>query len=125
MFSKRNLSRGELILFGGIIMAMILFSYIPSGFKLDVGLIPLSIGISYLIKAIDPGPEYSDERDKLIISESFKWMLIGLYTVWTILYFIITFTSINIAKELYIIIPMSFCIIVQSISEVVFRKFIM
>ncbi|WP_414055373.1 hypothetical protein [Macrococcus equi] len=125
MFSKRNLSRGELLFCGLLISGMVLLGNMSSGFKLDVGLIPLSVGLSYLIRAIEPGGEKDDERDKKILLESMNWTILGLFIVWSILYALTLFSAINLSKELYLIIPMAFFILAQSIIRVILSKFVM
>ena len=63
MFSRRKLSRGELIIFGTAITSMTLIAYITSGFTMDGGIMIMAVGLSYLINAIEPGAEVDDERD--------------------------------------------------------------
>lgn len=125
MFSRRNLSRGELIIFGIAITSMSLIAYITSGFTMDAGLIILAGGLSYLINAIEPGAEVEDERDQRVLLESFRWMIFFLYIIWTVLYIGASFNFFHISKEMYIIIPMAVCLLVQSIARVILSKFIM
>lgn len=125
MFSRRKLSRGELIIFGTAITSMILIAYIASGFTMDGGIMIMAVGLSYLINAIEPGAEVDDERDQHVLLESFRWMTMCLYIIWAVLYIGSSFNFFYLSKEMYIIIPMAVCILIQSIARVILSKFIM
>lgn len=125
MFSRRKLSRGELIIFGTAITSMILIAYITSGFTMDGGIMIMAVGLSYLINAIEPGAEVDDERDQRVLLESFRWMTMCLYIIWAVLYIGASFNFFHLSKEMYIIIPMAVCILIQSIARVILSKFIM
>ncbi|TDM39333.1 hypothetical protein ETI06_10190 [Macrococcoides goetzii] len=125
MFSRRKLSRGELIIFGTAITSMPLIAYITSGFTMDGGIMIMAVGLSYLIDAIEPGAEVDDERDQRVLLESFRWMTMCLYIIWAVLYIGASFSFFHLSKEMYIIIPMAVCILIQSIARVLLSKFIM
>lgn len=125
MFSRRKLSRGDLIIFGTAITSMILIAYIASGFTMDGGIMIMAVGLSYLINAIEPGAEVDDERDQHVLLESFRWMTMCLYIIWAVLYIGASFNFFHLSKEMYIIIPMAVCILIQSIARVILSKFIM
>ncbi|TDM44200.1 hypothetical protein ETI08_10575 [Macrococcoides goetzii] len=125
MFSRRKLSRGELIIFGTAITSMTLIAYITSGFTMDGGIMIMAVGLSYLIDAIEPGAEVDDERDQRVLLESFRWMTMCLYIIWAVLYIGASFSFFHLSKEMYIIIPMAVCILIQSIARVLLSKFIM
>ncbi|QYA44426.1 hypothetical protein [Macrococcoides bohemicum] len=125
MFSRRKLSRGELIIFGTAITSMTLIAYITSGFTMDGGIMIMAVGLSYLINAIEPGAEVDDERDQRVLLESFRWMTMCLYIIWAVLYIGASFSFFHLSKEMYIIIPMAVCILIQSIARVMLSKFIM
>ena len=125
MFSRRKLSRGELIIFGTAITSMILIAYIASGFTMDGGIMIMAVGLSYLINAIEPGAEVDDERDQRVLLESFRWMIVCLYIIWALLHIGASFKFFHLSKEMYIIIPMAVCILIQSIARVMLSKFIM
>ncbi len=125
MFSRRKLSRGELIIFGTAITSMVLIAYIASGFTMDGGIMIMAVGLSYLINAIEPGAEVDDERDQRVLLESFRWMTMCLYIIWAVLYIGASFSFFHLSKEMYIIIPMAVCILIQSIARVMLSKFIM
>lgn len=48
MFSRRKLSRGELIIFGTAITSMTLIAYITSGFTMDRGIMIMAVVIYYM-----------------------------------------------------------------------------
>ncbi len=125
MFSRRKLSRGELIIFGTAITSMTLIAYITSGFTMDGGIMIMAVGLSYLINAIEPGAEVDDERDQRVLLESFRWMTMCLYIIWAVLYIGASFSFFHLSKEMYIIIPMAVCTLIQSIARVMLSKFIM